>query len=155
MRLPSVDVLSGIQPTGPLHLGNLLGAVENWVRLQEDHRCHFCLVDYHALTMGPTPGDLRARTLGLAADLLACGIDPEKAVLFVQSDVSEHLELYWILSCLARFGELARMTQFKEKGSAAESVGMGVLNYPVLQAADILLYGARRRVLHGIPCRPR
>lgn len=143
-ELGGVQVFSGIQPTGPLHLGNLFGAVENWVRLQDEEDCAFCLVDYHALTAAPPAEDLRAHTAALAVDLLACGVDPEKAVLFVQSDVPEHLELYWLLACVARYGELARMTQFKDKGGGRETVGMGLLNYPVLQAADVLLYGATR-----------
>lgn len=142
--LPSVTVLSGIQPTGQLHLGNYFGAVRNWVRLQREEECAFCIVDYHALTAGPEAGTLARDTLSLATDLLACGIDPEAAILCVQSDVPEHLEMYWLLACVARFGELARMTQFKDRSAGGETVGLGVLNYPVLQAADILIYGATK-----------
>ena len=141
--LPKIDIFSGIQPTGRLHLGNYLGAVQNWVRLQREKKTFFCIVDYHALTTGPSSEEMEARTLALTADLLSCGIDPERSALFAQSDLPEHLELYWILSCVTRFSELSRMTQFKEKGGGGRSVGLGLLNYPVLQAADILLYGAK------------
>ncbi|MBC8514738.1 tryptophan--tRNA ligase [bacterium] len=146
MNLPSVDMLSGIQPTGRLHLGNYLGAVREWVKIQENENLFVCLVDYHALTAAPLPDSLRAQTRSLLVDLLACGLDPEESVLFCQSDLPEHIELFWILSCVARFGEMARMTQFKDKGGGTdtESVGLGVLNYPVLQAADILLYGPNK-----------
>mgnify|MGYP001165434677 FL=1 len=143
-NLPKTDVLSGIQPTGNLHLGNLFGAITNWVDLQKSYKCAFCVVDYHALTTVPDAQELKANTESIVIDLLACGIDPNRSILFVQSDVPEHLELYWIFASLTRYGELARMTQFKEKGGNRETVGLGVLNYPVLQAADILLYGASK-----------
>jgi tryptophanyl-tRNA synthetase len=138
-------VLSGIQPTGSLHLGNYFGAVQNWVRLQEIHRCVYGVVDLHALTAPFDPRELRANTLGMYADLLACGIDPAKAILFVQSLIPEHSELCWILSCFCGFGLLGRMTQFKDKSQQLEdkseaSISAGLYTYPVLQAADILIY---------------
>jgi tryptophanyl-tRNA synthetase len=140
-------VFSGIQPTGELHLGNYLGAVTNWVSLQETHDAFFCIVNLHALTLPWDPATLEDQTLKTGATLLACGIDPERAVLFVQSDVTEHLELAWVLTCVARMGELRRMIQFKEKSKGeSESVGVGLFTYPVLQAADVLLYQA-----HGVP----
>ena len=140
-------VFSGIQPTGSPHLGNYLGALRNWVRLQEDHDAFYCIVDLHAMTMPWDPVDLHDRTLETAASLLSVGIDPEASVLFVQSHVHEHAELSWILTCLARMGELRRMIQFKERSKGeAESVGVGLFTYPVLQAADVLLYRA-----HHVP----
>ena len=142
--LLKTDVLSGIQPTGNLHLGNLFGAITNWVKLQDEYKCAFCIVDYHALTSVPISSNLKQNTRSIVIDLLACGIDPKKSILFVQSDVPQHIELYWIFACLTRYGELSRMTQFKEKGGNKETVGLGVLSYPVLQAADILLYGASK-----------
>jgi tryptophanyl-tRNA synthetase len=136
-------VFSGIQPTGVPHLGNYIGAVRNWVALQDDHDAFFCVVDLHALTQPWDPPILRRQTLEVAASLLACGIDPERSVLFVQSQVPAHGELAWVLTCIARMGELRRMVQFKEKSRGeAESVGAGLFTYPVLQAADVLLYGA-------------
>jgi tryptophanyl-tRNA synthetase len=136
-------VFSGIQPTGELHLGNYLGAVTNWVALQESHDAFFCIVNLHALTLPWDASGLEDQTLRTGASLLACGIDPARAVLFVQSDVAEHTELAWVLTCIARMGELRRMIQFKEKSKGeSESVGAGVLTYPVLQAADVLLYQA-------------
>ena len=142
--LLKTDVLSGIQPTGNLHLGNLFGAITNWVKLQDEYKCAFCIVDYHALTSVPDPARLKENTRSIVTDLLACGINPNKSILFIQSDVPEHIELYWMFACLTRYGELSRMTQFKEKGGNKETVGLGVLSYPVLQAADILLYGASK-----------
>lgn len=144
---PSRDVvLSGIQPTGSLHLGNFFGAVQNWVRLQETHNCVYGVVDLHALTVPFDPKELSANTRGMVADLLACGIDPAKAILFVQSLIPEHSELCWVLSCFCGFGLLGRMTQFKDKsqqiGSDA-SISAGLFTYPVLQAADILVYRAK------------
>jgi tryptophanyl-tRNA synthetase len=136
-------VFSGIQPTGSAHLGNLLGAVVNWVHLQEEHKCYFCIVDLHSMTMDWDPQTLRHETVAKGAELLASGIDPSKSVLFVQSHVSAHSELAWILMCVARMGELRRMVQFKEKSKGeTESVGVGLFTYPVLQAADVLLYQA-------------
>ncbi len=133
-------IFSGIQPTGPIHVGNYAGAVKNWVRLQESNTCVFCIVDYHAMTVDYDPGLLPQKVLQVARDLIACGVDPEKALLYTQSDVPEHTELSWILSCVAPMGELNRMTQFKEKSSHVESICLGLYSYPVLQTADILLY---------------
>jgi len=138
-------IFSGIQPSGELHLGNYLGAVHNWVRLQNDvqeqYRTLICIVDYHAITQSYEPKELAARTLEMATDLVACGIDPERTILFVQSSVQEHTELCWVLNTVAPFGELSRMTQFKDKAQRQEdNVNVGLFDYPVLQAADILLY---------------
>ncbi len=135
-------VFSGIQPSGTLHIGNYLGAVKNWAELQRTHESFFCIVDYHAITVPYEPADLRRRTREMAVSLLAAGIDPSKCTLFVQSMVPEHTELAWIFNTLTPLGELERQTQFKEKASREESVPAGLLTYPVLQAADILLYRA-------------
>ena len=135
-------IFSGIQPSGSLHIGNYLGAVKNWVELQHKYESFFCIVDYHAITVPYEPTDLRARTADMALSLLAAGLDPSKCTLFVQSMVPEHTELAWIFNTLTPLGELERQTQFKEKASREESVPAGLLNYPVLQAADILLYRA-------------
>lgn len=133
---------SGIQPTGGIHIGNYLGAIRNWV-LQQDHYDNiFSIVDLHAMTLPYDARELRSRTIEVASALLAAGIDPQRSILFVQSDVREHTELCWILGTLATFGELRRMTQFKEKSKGSERVGAGLFFYPVLQAADILLYDA-------------
>jgi tryptophanyl-tRNA synthetase len=138
-------VLSGIQPTADsFHLGNYLGAVRNWVAMQETHDAFFCVVDLHALTVGPDPRDLRARTRASAAQLFAAGLDPDRCTLFVQSHVPEHAQLAWVLNCLTGFGEAGRMTQFKDKSlkQGADRTTVGLFTYPVLQAADILLYQA-------------
>ena len=135
-------VLSGIQPSGGFHIGNYLGAVRDWVKLQEQYRCLYCIVDLHALTQTYDPAGLPGRVRELATELLACGIDPERATLFVQSHVPEHSELAWILSTVAPYGELSRMTQFKEKSERADYINCGLFTYPVLMAADILLYKA-------------
>ncbi|HEY2066079.1 MAG TPA: tryptophan--tRNA ligase [Gemmatimonadaceae bacterium] len=135
-------IFSGIQPSGELHLGNYLGAVKNWVALQNEAESIFCIVDYHAITVPYEPAQLRVRRREMAVGLLAAGIDPAKASLFVQSDVPEHTELAWIFNTVAPLGELERQVQFKDKASRQESVSAGLLNYPVLQAADILLYRA-------------
>src|SRR5207244_6494133 len=135
-------VLSGIQPTGDIHLGNYLGAIRNWVADQHEHDAYYCVVDLHALTMAPTAEELRAKTLQTAQVLLAAGLDPDVCTLFVQSHVPEHTELSWLLECTATFGELRRMTQFKDKSEGRESVPVGLFTYPVLQAADILIYDA-------------
>jgi tryptophanyl-tRNA synthetase len=135
-------IFSGIQPSGSLHIGNYLGAVKNWVDLQHKYESFFCIVDYHAITVPYEPADLRARIADMALSLLAAGLDPSKCTLFVQSRVPEHTELAWIFNTLTPLGELERQTQFKEKASREESVPAGLLNYPVLQAADILLYRA-------------
>src|SRR5262245_39144839 len=135
-------VFSGIQPSGELHIGNYLGAVQNWVKMQMEHECFICIVDYHAITQDYDAAQLETRTLEMAVGLVAAGIDPERTVLFVQSHVPEHTELAWILTTVTPLGELERMTQFKDKSQRQESILAGLLNYPVLQAADILLYKA-------------
>ena len=135
-------IFSGIQPSGELHIGNYLGAVKNWVELQHRYECIFCIVDYHAITVPYEPADLRRRTVDMAVSLLAAGLDPEKCTVFVQSHVPEHTELAWIFNTVTPIGELERQTQFKDKAQRQESVMAGLLNYPVLQAADILLYRA-------------
>jgi tryptophanyl-tRNA synthetase len=137
-------VLSGIQPSGDLHLGNYLGAVRNWVTDQDNHDAYYCVVDLHALTLDIDPGELRSRTHDTALDLLAAGLDPDRCTLFVQSHVPEHTQMTWLLECTATMGELRRMTQFKEKSEGKESVRVGLFTYPVLQAADIVLYDAER-----------
>jgi len=135
-------VFSGIQPSGELHIGNYLGAVRNWVRLQDTHECVFSIVDLHAITQPYEPAQLSARTFDMAVGLLAAGLDPGKCTLFVQSHVPQHTALTWALNAVAPLGELERQTQFKDKSTRMESVPAGLLNYPVLQAADILLYRA-------------
>jgi tryptophanyl-tRNA synthetase len=136
-------VVSGIQPTGDLHLGNLLGAILRWVRMQDEAECLFFLADLHALTVDVEPAQLRANAREMAAALIASGIDPAKSILFRQSAVREHSELAWVLQCTARMGWLNRMTQFKDKsGKNKESASIGLFTYPVLQAADVLLYQA-------------
>ncbi len=135
-------VFSGIQPTGTLHIGNYFGAIRNWAALQEDHDCVYCIVDYHAITVEVDPKVLREASLDMAIDLIACGIDPERSILFVQSAVPEHTELAWIFGCVTSYGDLTRMTQFKDKSAGKKFVSAGLFNYPVLQAADILLYRA-------------
>ena len=139
-------VLSGIQPTGEVHLGNYIGALRHWASDQYEHESLYVIVDLHAITIPQEPERLRAATLDLAAILLAVGIDPDHATLFVQSHVPEHTELAWILNCVATFGELRRMTQFKDKASKQReaSLSVGYFDYPVLQAADILIYRADR-----------
>jgi tryptophanyl-tRNA synthetase len=137
-------IFSGIQPTGDLHIGNWLGAVRNWVALQDLYDCVYCIVDLHAITLPYEPATLAARTRDMAVGLLASGIDPARAMLFVQSAVAEHSELNWLLTTVAPLGELERMTQFKDKAGKLESIPAGLLCYPVLQAADILLYRANR-----------
>ncbi len=137
-------VFSGIQPTGPVHLGNYLGALRGWVQDQGAHDCVYCVVDLHALTVPHDPAELRARTLELAAMLVALGIDPERSTLIVQSHVPAHTELAWLMECTASIGELRRMTQFKDKSRGQESVSGGLFTYPALMAADILLYDTDR-----------
>jgi tryptophanyl-tRNA synthetase len=137
-------VLSGLQPSGDLHLGNYLGAIRNWVADQYDYDCFYGIVDLHALTLDIDPAELRSRTYETALDLMAAGIDPDRCTLFVQSHVPEHVQLAWLLECTATMGELGRMTQFKEKSAGKDSVRVGLFTYPVLQAADILLYDADR-----------
>jgi tryptophanyl-tRNA synthetase len=137
-------VLSGLQPSGELHLGNYLGAVRNWVADQDRYDCFYSIVDLHALTLEIDPNELRDRTRETALDLLAAGLDPDRCTLFVQSQVPEHTRLTWLLECTATMGELGRMTQFKDKSEGRDSVRVGLFTYPVLQAADILLYDADR-----------
>ncbi len=138
-------VLSGIQPTGDIHLGNFLGAIRHWVDDQHDQDSYFCVVDLHALTVPHDPAELRAKTLETTLVLVAAGLDPDVCTLFVQSHVHEHAELSWILECVASMGELRRMTQFKDKAKGSEETArVGLFTYPVLQAADILLYDADR-----------
>ncbi|CAN5401767.1 tryptophan--tRNA ligase [soil metagenome] len=134
-------VLSGIQPSGDLHLGNYVGAISRWAREQQPEH-FFCIVNLHAITVPQDPAGLRERTVDLACWLLAAGLDPDVCTLFVQSHVAEHAELSWVLECTATMGELGRMVQFKEKSAGKESVSVGLFTYPVLQAADILLYQA-------------
>jgi tryptophanyl-tRNA synthetase len=140
--MPSSRIFSGIQPSGELHIGNYLGAVKNWVALQRQYESFFCIVDYHAITGAYEPADLRRRTHDMAVSLVAAGVDPSACTLFVQSAVPEHTELAWIFNTITPLGELERQTQFKDKAGRQESVPAGLLNYPVLQAADILLYKA-------------
>jgi tryptophanyl-tRNA synthetase len=135
-------VFSGIQPSGELHIGNYLGAVQNWVKLQSQHDCLFCVVDLHAITQPYDPASLPSLTLDMAVSLYAAGLDPDKCIVFVQSHVAEHSELNWLLTAVAPLGELERQTQFKDKSQRQESVPLGLLAYPVLQAADVLLYKA-------------
>lgn len=135
-------IFSGIQPSGELHIGNYLGAVKNWVALQREHESLFCIVDLHAITVQYEPDDLRRRRRELAVSLLAAGIDPARAALFVQGAVPQHTELAWYFNTVTPLGELERQTQFKDKSQRQESVSAGLLNYPILQAADILLYRA-------------
>jgi tryptophanyl-tRNA synthetase len=136
-------IFSGIQPTGNLHLGNYLGAVRNWVRMQNDYECIFCMVDLHAITVWQDPADLRNSTRELAAAILASGVDPKKNTLFVQSQNPDHAQLAWIFNCVARLGWLNRMTQFKDKaGKDRENASVGLYAYPNLMSADILAYKA-------------
>jgi tryptophanyl-tRNA synthetase len=136
-------LLSGIQPSGDLMIGNYIGSIKNWVKMQDTNNCLFSLVNMHAITVEQNPEDLKKRTLDIAALYLASGIDPDKSSIFIQSHVSEHAELAWILNCTAYMGELNRMTQFKDKSSThAQNINVGLFSYPVLMAADILLYQA-------------
>ncbi|MCZ3390119.1 MAG: tryptophan--tRNA ligase [Actinomycetia bacterium] len=147
MSQPRPRVFSGMQPTADsLHLGNYLGALTQWVALQDDHECVYCVVDQHAITMQHDPDALRRRTRLTAAQYLAAGVDPERSVLFVQSHVPAHSQLAWVLGCLTGYGEASRMTQFKDKSARQQldRVTVGLFTYPVLQAADILLYGAEQ-----------
>lgn len=136
-------VFSGMQPTNGLHLGNYLGALQKWVTLQESYECIYCVVDLHAITTDPDPKTLASRTREVAAAYIAAGVDPKRSIVFVQSAVREHSELAWIFNCVARMGWVERMTQFKDKaGKHSERVSVGLFDYPVLQAADILVYKA-------------
>ncbi len=137
-------LLSGVQPTNNLHIGNYIGALKQWTKLQHEYRCLFCIVDLHAITVPQDPKVLRENILSVAATYLAIGLDPKRCTFFVQSEVPEHAELGWILSTIAKMGEMERMTQFKDKSSKGgrERAGLGLFSYPVLMAADILLYDA-------------
>jgi tryptophanyl-tRNA synthetase len=136
-------ILSGIQPSGTIHIGNFFGAIENWVRLMKEYDCFFTIVDLHAITVTYDPALLPQRVWDAALDNMAAGLDPERCTIFVQSHVPEHTELCWLLNCVTPLGELGRMTQFKEKSERErENVTAGLLNYPILQAADILIYKA-------------
>jgi tryptophanyl-tRNA synthetase len=135
-------VFSGMQPSGEAHLGNYLGALRRWVEMQDQFDCIFCIVDDHAITAGGNPQDMPRNVFDLAISYLAVGLDPEKAIIFVQSDVHEHTELAWLFNAVTPVGELERMTQYKDKSQRFESIPAGIFNYPILQAADILLYKA-------------
>ena len=143
VKIPKKRILSGIQPSGDLHLGNYLGAVKNWIDMGEEYDCFYFMADLHTITVRQTPADLRRRTLEQMAQYIAAGLDPEKNVLFVQSHVHQHAELGWVLNCYTQFGELSRMTQFKDKSAKhKENINGGLFTYPALMAADILLYQA-------------
>ena len=136
-------MFSGIQPSGDLHLGNYLGAIRNWVELSDKYNCYYCIVDEHSITVRQNPTELRRRSTAQLAQYIACGLDPKANTLFIQSHVHEHAELGWILNCYTMFGELSRMTQFKDKSAKnAENINGGLFTYPTLMAADILLYQA-------------
>ena len=136
-------IFSGIQPSGELTLGSYVGAIRNWVALQDEYDCLFCIVDEHAITVRQDPALLRKRSIAQLAQYIACGLDPEKNIMFIQSHVPQHAELAWILGCYTQFGELSRMTQFKAKSQQhADNITAGLFTYPVLMAADILLYQA-------------
>ena len=138
---PKKRMFSGIQPSGDLHLGNYLGAIKNWVDNAEKYETFYCMVDMHAITVRQVPADLRRRTMEQLAQYIACGLDPEKNTLFIQSHVHQHAELGWVLDCYTMFGELSRMTQFKDKSAKnSENINAGLFTYPALMAADILLY---------------
>ena len=134
-------MLSGIQPSGDLHLGNYLGAIKHWGKRAEEFDCYYFMADMHTITVRQNPADLRRRTLEQLAQYIACGLDPEKNTLFIQSHVPAHAELGWVLNCFTMFGELSRMTQFKDKSAKhKENINGGLFTYPALMAADILLY---------------
>ncbi len=134
-------IFSGIQPSGELTLGSYMGAIKNWVALQDEYDCVYCIVDMHAITVRQNPADLRRRALDQLAQYIACGLDPKKSILFIQSHVPQHAELGWVLGCYTQFGELSRMTQFKDKAAKhKDNITSGLFTYPVLMAADILLY---------------
>lgn len=136
-------IFSGIQPSGELTLGSYLGALKNWVALSEEYNCFYCIVDMHSITVRQDPAQLRRRALEQLAQYIACGLDPDKNTVFIQSHVSAHAELAWVLSCYTMFGELSRMTQFKDKSAKnADNINAGLFTYPALMAADILLYQA-------------
>lgn len=141
MEANKKTIFSAVQPSGKITLGNYLGALRNWALLQDEYHALYCVADQHAITVRQDPASLRRQTLELFAQLIACGIDPERSTLFIQSHVSQHAELAWALNCYTMFGELSRMTQFKDKSAAhADNINAGLFTYPVLMAADILLY---------------
>ncbi len=141
MKQTKKIVFSGVQPSGNLHIGNYLGAISQWVKMQDEYNCIFCVVDYHAITVKQDPKVLRKKIIDAAKLYIALGIDPKKSVIFQQSDITAHAELTWILNCVARIADLNKMTQFKEKaGKNQETVSVGLYDYPILMAADILLY---------------
>ena len=136
-------IFSGIQPSGELTLGSYMGAIKNWVSLQEEYDCLYCIVDMHAITVRQNPADLRRRSVNQLAQYIACGLDPAKNIMFIQSHVPQHAELSWVLGCYTQFGELSRMTQFKDEAAKhADNITAGLFTYPVLMAADILVYQA-------------
>ena len=136
-------IFSGIQPSGELTLGSYVGAIKNWVELADEYNCYYCIVDMHAITVRQVPADLRRRTLDQLAQYIACGLDPVKNTIFIQSHVPAHAQLSWVLNCYTMFGEMSRMTQFKDKSAKnADNINTGLFTYPVLMAADILLYQA-------------
>ena len=136
-------IFSGIQPSGELTLGSYMGAIKNWVSLQDEYDCLYCIVDMHAITVRQNPADLRRRSVNQLAQYIACGLDPAKNIMFIQSHVPQHAELSWVLGCYTQFGELSRMTQFKDKAAKhADNITAGLFTYPVLMAADILVYQA-------------
>ena len=136
-------ILSGVQPSGELTLGSYLGALKNWVDLSHEYNCYYCIVDMHAITVRQNPAELRRRTLEQLAQYIACGLDPEENTIFIQSHVPEHAQLAWVLNCYTMYGELSRMTQFKDKSAKnADNINAGLFTYPTLMAADILLYQA-------------
>lgn len=140
---PRKRIFSGIQPSGDLTLGSYMGAIKNWVPLQDEYDCIYCIVDMHAITVRQDPALLRRRTLEQLAQYIACGLDPVRSVIFIQSHVPQHAELAWVLGCYTQFGELSRMTQFKDKSAKhPDNVNGGLFTYPVLMAADILIYNA-------------
>lgn len=135
-------IFSGVQPSGALTIGNYLGAIKNWIELEDEYECYYCVVDMHAITVPQEPKDLRKNTLEILALYLACGLDPDKSTLFIQSHVSAHAELAWVLNTMTYMGQLNRMTQYKEKSQKSEqNLNAGLFTYPVLMASDILLYG--------------
>ena len=143
-------IFSGIQPSGSLTLGNYIGAIKNWVKLQDQYECLYCVVDLHAITVKQEPKELRQRTLEVLAIYIASGLEPEKNTLFIQSHVPTHSEGAWLLNCFTYMGELSRMTQFKDKSQRyGDSISAGLFNYPVLMATDILLYNADLYQLEG------
>ena len=143
-------IFSGIQPTGCITIGNYIGAIDNWLKFQEEYNCIYCVVDMHSITVRQDPAQLRERAMSFLAQYIACGLSPDKSTMFFQSHVHEHAELTWVLNCNSYIGELSRMTQFKDKSAKHQTnLNMGLMDYPVLMASDILLYDtalATRRI---------